>query len=67
MAESYFHLPLYTLMVAAVQEAFSFVGIERDPEYVETARARLAHVLQYQDLQNRLFAEAGLAPIAPEP
>ena len=54
-------------MAAAVQEAFSFVGIERDPEYVETARARLAHVLQYQDLQNRLFAEAGLAPIAPEP
>jgi site-specific DNA-methyltransferase (adenine-specific) len=29
--------------VAALLEGFNFIGIEREPEYVETARARLQH------------------------
>ena len=28
--------------VAAVQEGFRFLGIEKEPEYVEIARARIA-------------------------
>lgn len=32
-----------TTGIAAVLEGFDFVGIEREPEYVEIARARIAH------------------------
>lgn len=32
-----------TTGIAALQEEMRFVGIERDPEYVEIARARVAH------------------------
>ena len=36
----------------------SFVGIEREAEYVEIARARLAHAQENQNTENRGFAEA---------
>jgi DNA modification methylase len=29
--------------VAALSEGFEFIGVEVDPEYVQIARARLAH------------------------
>ena len=29
--------------VACIAEGFDFIGIEREPEYVEIARARIAH------------------------
>lgn len=32
-----------TTGIAALQEEFSFLGIEREKEYVQIARARLAH------------------------
>jgi site-specific DNA-methyltransferase (adenine-specific) len=32
--------------IAAVLEGFSFIGIERELEYLEIARARTAHALQ---------------------
>jgi site-specific DNA-methyltransferase (adenine-specific) len=32
-----------TTGIAAVLEGFRFIGIERDPEYFEIARARIAH------------------------
>ena len=34
-----------TTGVAALREGFRFVGIEREPEYIEIAEARLAHAL----------------------
>jgi len=37
-----------TTGVAAVREGFRFVGIEREAEYVEIARARVAHAAQGQ-------------------
>ena len=32
-----------TTGIACALEGFDFVGIERDPEYVEVARARIEH------------------------
>lgn len=41
--------------VAAVQEGFSFIGIEQEQKYVETARLRIQHAMEHHDSQNRLF------------
>lgn len=43
-----------TTGIAAAQEGFNFVGIEREPDYVEIARRRIAEALNAQPL----FAEA---------
>ena len=32
-----------TTGIAAIQEGFGFVGIEREPDYAEIAAARIAH------------------------
>jgi DNA modification methylase len=32
--------------VAAVKEGFNFIGIEREPEYFEIAKARIDHALR---------------------
>lgn len=42
---------------AAVLEGFSFAGCERDPEYVQIARQRIAHWERQQDTQLDLFAK----------
>ncbi len=40
---------------AAVLEGFGFIGIERELEYIEIARARIAHALQSNKQQTLLL------------
>lgn len=42
---------------AAMLEGFNFIGIERDPEYLEIARARIQHAIT-ETSQTDLFADA---------
>ncbi len=44
---------------AAVREGFAFVGIEREAEYLEIARARIEH--------EAAKVAAAAAPVEPEP
>ena len=54
---------------AAVLEGFHYVGIEREPEYVEIARARIAHHLRASQggVASPWEERPDAAPPAPEP
>lgn len=47
---------------AAILEGFRFVGIEKDPEYVKIARARIAHAERATDTAPDMFAPEPVAP-----
>jgi site-specific DNA-methyltransferase (adenine-specific) len=44
---------------AAMREGFRFIGIDMTPEYVDIARARIAHELEFVTEQQRIAAAQG--------
>ena len=51
---------------AALLEGFRFIGIERDPDYMEIARARIAHVYD-APTEDALFSPSGNIARAAQP
>jgi site-specific DNA-methyltransferase (adenine-specific) len=51
---------------AAMLEGFRFVGIEKDPEYVEIARARIAHAADVADAERAKRAQEAADPVQRE-
>lgn len=50
-----------TTGIAAVLEGFDFIGIEREPEYVEIAKARIAWWEKQQGTTEEILVRAGLS------
>lgn len=51
--------------IACVKEGFGFIGIEREPDYMEIAKARIAHAIK-EKLAEPVALDLDWGP-APEP